>query len=33
VSRIRYDRLPTERANSSTGKLDRLSATQIARLM
>jgi N-acetylmuramic acid 6-phosphate etherase len=33
VSRIRYDRLPTERANPSTGKLDRLSAAQIARLM
>jgi N-acetylmuramic acid 6-phosphate etherase len=32
-SRIRYDRLPTERANPGTGKLDRLSAVQIARLM
>jgi len=26
VSRIRYDRLPTERVNPGTGKLDRLSA-------
>jgi N-acetylmuramic acid 6-phosphate etherase len=33
VSRIRYDRLPTERANPGTGNLDRLSAAQIARLM
>jgi N-acetylmuramic acid 6-phosphate etherase len=33
VSRIRYDRLPTERVNPESGKLDRLSATQIARLM
>jgi N-acetylmuramic acid 6-phosphate etherase len=33
VSRIRYDRLPTERADPRTGRLDRLSATQIARLM
>jgi N-acetylmuramic acid 6-phosphate etherase len=33
VSRIRYDRLPTERADSRTGQLDRLSAAQIARLM
>jgi len=33
MSRIRYDRLPTERANPSTGQLDRLSAAQIARLM
>jgi N-acetylmuramic acid 6-phosphate etherase len=33
VSRIRYDRLPTERADPRTGALDRLSATQIARLM
>jgi N-acetylmuramic acid 6-phosphate etherase len=33
VSRIRYDRLPTERADPSTGRLDRLSAVQIARLM
>ena len=33
MSRIRYDRLPTERANPGTGKLDRLSAAQIARLM
>jgi len=33
VSRIRYDRLPTERVNPGSGKLDRLSAAQIARLM
>jgi N-acetylmuramic acid 6-phosphate etherase len=33
MSRIRYDRLPTERANPSTGQLDRLSPAQIARLM
>jgi N-acetylmuramic acid 6-phosphate etherase len=33
VSRIRYDRLPTERADPRTGGLDRLSAAQIARLM
>jgi N-acetylmuramic acid 6-phosphate etherase len=33
VSRIRYDRLPTERSDPRTGKLDRLSAAQIARLM
>jgi N-acetylmuramic acid 6-phosphate etherase len=33
VSRIRYDRLPTERADPRTGMLDRLSAAQIARLM
>ena len=33
MSRIRYDRLPTERVNPESGKLDRLSATQIARLM
>jgi N-acetylmuramic acid 6-phosphate (MurNAc-6-P) etherase len=33
VSRIRYDRLPTERVNPETGRLDRLSAAQIARLM
>jgi N-acetylmuramic acid 6-phosphate etherase len=33
VSRIRYDRLPTERADPRTGQLDRLSAAQIARLM
>lgn len=33
MSRIRYDRLPTERADPGTGKLDRLSAAQIARLM
>jgi N-acetylmuramic acid 6-phosphate etherase len=33
VSRIRYDRLPTERADPRTGRLDRLSAAQIARLM
>jgi N-acetylmuramic acid 6-phosphate etherase len=33
VSRIRYDRLPTERADPRTGRLDQLSATQIARLM
>jgi N-acetylmuramic acid 6-phosphate etherase len=33
VSRIRYDRLPTERADPRSGQLDRLSAAQIARLM
>jgi N-acetylmuramic acid 6-phosphate etherase len=33
VSRIRYDRLPTERADPRSRGLDRLSATQIARLM
>jgi N-acetylmuramic acid 6-phosphate etherase len=33
VSGIRYDRLPTERADPRTGGLDRLSATAIARLM
>ncbi len=33
MRRIRYDRLPTERADPRTGKLDRLSAAQIARLM
>ena len=33
MSRIRYDRLPTERANPETAGLDRLSAVQIARLM
>ena len=33
MSRIRYDRLPTERVDPGTGNLDRLSATQIARLM
>ena len=33
MSRIRYDRLPTERADPRTGRLDQLSATQIARLM
>ncbi|HWN12741.1 MAG TPA: N-acetylmuramic acid 6-phosphate etherase, partial [Candidatus Dormibacteraeota bacterium] len=33
MSRIRYDRLPTERVNPGSGKLDRLSAAQIARLM
>ncbi|HEY7249805.1 MAG TPA: N-acetylmuramic acid 6-phosphate etherase [Methylomirabilota bacterium] len=33
MSRIRYDRLPTERADPRTGQLDRLSAAQIARLM
>jgi N-acetylmuramic acid 6-phosphate etherase len=33
VSRIRYDRLPTERADPATGGLDRLSAVAIARLM
>ena len=33
MSRIRYDRLPTERVNPESGNLDRLSAAQIARLM
>lgn len=33
MSRIGYDRLPTERADPRTGQLDRLSAAQIARLM
>ena len=33
MSRIRYDRLPTERADPGTGRLDRLSAVAIARLM
>jgi N-acetylmuramic acid 6-phosphate etherase len=33
VSRIRYDRLPTERVNPESGRLDRLSGAQIARLM
>jgi len=33
VSRIRYDRLPTEHADPRSGRLDRLSAAQIARLM
>ena len=33
MSRIRYDRLPTELADPRTGQLDRLSAAQIARLM
>ena len=33
MSRIRYDRLPTERADPGTGRLDRLSAVGIARLM
>jgi N-acetylmuramic acid 6-phosphate etherase len=33
VSRIRYDRLPTERADPGSGRLDRLSAVGIARLM
>ncbi|HJV58744.1 MAG TPA: N-acetylmuramic acid 6-phosphate etherase, partial [Methylomirabilota bacterium] len=33
MRRIRYDRLPTERVNPGSGKLDRLSAAQIARLM
>ena len=33
MSRIRYDRLPTERVNPGTGKLDRLSGVGIARLM
>ena len=33
MSRIRYDRLPTERADPRTRGLDRLSAAQIARLM
>jgi N-acetylmuramic acid 6-phosphate etherase len=33
VSRIRFDRLPTERVNPGTGNLDRLSAVGIARLM
>jgi N-acetylmuramic acid 6-phosphate etherase len=33
VSRVRYDRLPTERADPATGRLDRLSAVEIARLM
>jgi N-acetylmuramic acid 6-phosphate etherase len=33
VSRIRYDRLPTERVNPETGRLDRLCPAQIARLM
>ncbi len=32
-SRIRYDRLPTERVDPSSRDLDRLSAVQIARLM
>ena len=33
MSRIRYDRLPTERSDPGSARLDRLSATQIARLM
>jgi N-acetylmuramic acid 6-phosphate etherase len=33
VSRIRYDRLPTERVNPESDRLDRLPAVQIARLM
>ncbi|HEX6082059.1 MAG TPA: N-acetylmuramic acid 6-phosphate etherase [Methylomirabilota bacterium] len=33
MSRIRYDRLPTERVNPESGRLDRLSGAQIARLM
>jgi len=33
VSRIRYDRLPTERVNPESGDLERLSAARIARLM
>jgi len=33
VSRIRYDRLPTERADPGSRQLDRLSAVEIARLM
>ena len=33
MRRIRYDRLPTERVNPETGRLDRLSGAQIARLM
>jgi N-acetylmuramic acid 6-phosphate etherase len=33
MRRIRYDRLPTERADPGTGRLDRLSAVEIARLM
>jgi N-acetylmuramic acid 6-phosphate etherase len=33
VRRVRYDGLPTERADPGTGKLDRLSAVQIAGLM
>ncbi|HSE04522.1 MAG TPA: N-acetylmuramic acid 6-phosphate etherase [Methylomirabilota bacterium] len=33
MRRIRYDRLPTERADPGTGRLDRLSAVGIARLM
>ena len=33
MSRIRYDRLPTERVNPGTRSLDRLSAGGIARLM
>jgi N-acetylmuramic acid 6-phosphate etherase len=33
VSRVHYDRLPTERADPATGRLDRLSAVEIARAM
>jgi N-acetylmuramic acid 6-phosphate etherase len=33
MRRIRYDRLPTERADPGPGRLDRLSAVAIARLM
>jgi N-acetylmuramic acid 6-phosphate etherase len=33
VSRIRYDRLPTERPNPRTRDLDRLSPREVARLM
>ncbi|HEV8529857.1 MAG TPA: N-acetylmuramic acid 6-phosphate etherase [Methylomirabilota bacterium] len=33
MARIRYDRLPTERRNPRSGRLDRLSAAAIARLM
>jgi len=33
MARIRYDKLPTERSNPRSGRLDRLSAVTIARLM
>ncbi len=33
MTRIRYERLPTERANPSIGELDRVSPTTVARLM
>lgn len=33
MARIRYDRLPTERINPRSGRLDRLSAVTISRLM